>query len=118
MSPSPPTGSLKLEIEHRGNAVVARLIGSANMVSANDLQDDLFALVDRNPGQIVLDLSQLAFINSLGLGGIIAAHVRYRRQSGTIVLAAPPPEIQELLRVTNLTRLFPIYDTVEAPSAN
>ena len=118
MSPSSPTGLLKLETEHRGNAVIARLIGSANMVSATDLQDDLFALVDQNPSQIVLDLSRLAFINSLGLGGIIAAHVRYRRQNGTIALAAPPPEIMELLRITNLTRLFPIYDTVETALAN
>ena len=118
MSPSSPTELLRLEVEQRGNALIARLIGSANMVTASELQGDLFALVDRNPRHIVLDLSRLAFINSVGLGGIIAAHVRGRRQNSLISVAAPSPEILELLRVTNLTRLFPVYDSVEAALAN
>ncbi len=118
MSSASPSESLRLEVEHRGSALVARLIGSANMVTASDLQDDLFALLERAPGRIVLDLSGLAFINSVGLGGIIAAHVRCHRQNRTIALAAPSPEILELLRLTNLTRLFPVYDSVEAALAN
>jgi anti-anti-sigma factor len=118
MSPTSANELLRLEVEPRGNVIVARLIGSANMVNVANLQDDLFAIVDRNPRQIVLDLSQLAFINSVGLGGIIAAHVRSRRQNGAISIAAPSAEILELLRVTNLTRLFPVYDSVDAALAN
>ncbi len=113
MPSNSPGELLRLDVEPRGDALVARLVGSANMINAADLQDQLFAIVDRKPSHLVLDLSQLAFINSVGLGGIIAAHVRSRRQKGVISIAAPTPDILELLRVTNLTRLFPVYDSVD-----
>jgi len=118
MSTRTSTGVLKIEVERRGSATIARLIGSANMVSANHLQDQLLALVEGRPQRLVLDLSGLDFISSVGLGGIIAAHLRCRYHSGSIVLAAPTPEILELLKVTNLTRLFPIHDSVDAALAD
>jgi len=118
MSSRTSTGVLKIEVEQRGGATIARLIGSANMVSANHLQEQLLSLVEDRPQRLVLDLSGLDFISSVGLGGIIAAHVRCRHHGGSIVLAAPTPEILALLQVTNLTRLFPVHDSVDAALAD
>jgi anti-sigma B factor antagonist len=118
MSPRTSTGVLKIEVEQRGSATIARLIGSANMVSANHLQDQLLTLVEGRPQRLILDLSGLDFISSVGLGGIIAAHLRCRHHSGTIALAAPTPDILELLRVTNLTKLFSVHESVDAALAD
>ncbi len=115
--PPPSTEQLKLEVEPRGDAMVVRMVGSANMVAAADLKDQLLDLVARGPRRIVLDMSRLAFICSVGLSGIIAAHLRCRRNKGEITVAAPPPDILDLLRVTNLTRLFPVHPSVEAALA-
>jgi anti-sigma B factor antagonist len=117
---SPPTSAnvLTIEVEDRCGAVVARLIGSANMVSATDLQDQLLEIIERKPRRLVLDLSRLDFISSVGLGGIIAAHLRCRHFNTSIALAGPQPEIIELLQVTNLNRLFPIHASVDAAVAD
>ncbi len=114
---APSTEKLILETEPRGDAMVVRMVGSANMVAASDLKDQLLELVARGPRRIVLDMSELAFICSVGLSGIIAAHLRCRRNNGEITLAAPSRDILDLLRVTNLTRLFPVHATVEAALA-
>ena len=118
MPSPPPIETLKIECEQRGDITVARLIGSANMVSASALQDELFTLLEQNPRHLVLDLSQLAFISSVGLGGIIAAHLRCRKNNSTMAMAAPSADILELLQVTNLTRLFPVHRTVETALAH
>ncbi len=118
MMSSTPAELLRVEVETQGTTTIARLIGSANMVVSTDLKDQLLDLVASQPQQLILDLSQLEFISSVGLSGIIAAHLRCRHHSGTVKLAAPRPEILELLTVTNLTRLFPIHESVEAALAS
>jgi anti-sigma B factor antagonist len=109
--------TLRIEIEPRGECAVVRLSGSATMDVAGDLQDRLFALLDTGTRRVVLDLSDLDFISSVGLGGIIAAHLRCRHCSGMVQIASPKPAIRELLTVTRLDRLFPIHDSIESAVA-
>jgi len=49
-----------------------------------------------------------------GLGAIIAGHARCRHHHGQIKLVAPSRPVRDLLETTRLTKLFPIYDSVEA----
>ncbi len=107
-------GDLKIEIDRRGDVAVVTLVGSAHMNVSTDLRDQLVELADETTRQLVIDLSDLEFISSLGLGGIVAAHLRSRKNNGSVELVNPRPEIRDLLSVTQLTRLFPIYDSVDA----
>ena len=108
---------LRVEVSKHGSTTIAKLIGSANMVASSDLKDQLLKLIQESPARLVLDLSELEFISSVGLGGIIAAHIRCRHHKGAVELAAPQPDIRDLLTVTNLTSLFVIHDSVEAALA-
>ena len=116
-NPSSSADGLRVEVEHRDRAAIVKLTGSANMDVADDLQERLLELVDTPTDQLILDLSELQFVSSVGLGAIIAAHLRCRHHDGEIRLVAPPPKILELLEVTKLTKLFAIYDSVEAAIA-
>lgn len=118
MSELSPTGLLKVEVSKQGSTTIAKLIGSANMVASSELKNKLLQLVKESQGQLVLDLSELEFISSVGLGGIIAAHLRCRHHQGSVELAAPQPDILELLTVTNLTSLFVVHESVEAALAS
>lgn len=108
----PCSGELHIEIDRRGAAAIVRLAGSAHMVVANDLRDQLVALVDEGLYQMVLDMTDLEFINSVGLGAIIAAYLRCRRHNGVVSVVAPRPAIREILSVTKLTHLFPVHASV------
>ena len=114
MEPPTPSETLGVAVEPRPDATVVRLTGSANMDVSAGLRDQLISLVDTHRKQLILDLSGLNFISSVGLGGIIAAHLRCRYCHGEIKLVAPQPPIRELLEVTKLTKLFPIYETIES----
>lgn len=109
--------SLRIEVEPSGPTAIVRLVGSADMNVTDQLRDQLVGLVDAGHHMLVLELSGLKFINSMGLGAIIAAHLRCRHCKTEIRLVSPQPPIRDLLRITRLDRLFPIFDSLDAALA-
>jgi anti-sigma B factor antagonist len=63
---------------------------------------------------LAIDLSGLDFICSLGLGAIVAAYLRARRAGIGIRLVAPRPEIRDLLTLTKLETLLPVFDSISS----
>jgi len=94
---------LEIDVERRGEAVICKLAGSATMDVCHLLNDRL----------LVLDLGDLEFICSLGLGGLVATYLYARQHQGRVVVAAPHPAVRELLELTRLTTLMPIFATAE-----
>ena len=109
---------LSVDVERRGTAVVVRLIGAAHMNSSSELGRLLTEEIEPDTRRMVLDLSRLQFMSSVGLGGIIGAHARCCRQKAVLEIVHPTPAILELLEVTKLTRLFTIHPTVDAALAS
>lgn len=113
-APSQNPGACRMSVDHQGAAIVVKLAGSINMDVADDVQRRLIELIDSgNAQRMILDLAELDFIASSGLGAIIATHVHGRHQDHELVLAQPAPKIRELLNLTRLDKLFPIYNTLE-----
>jgi len=105
--------SLSLEVEETPQAAVVHLQGSASMNEADRIRSALSALAEKRIQMIVLDLGQMDFICSAGLGAIISAHLKSRHHSGQIRLANPQPAVMKLLETTRLTKLFPVFADVE-----
>lgn len=109
--------SLQLDVQQLDEATVVRLRGAAGMYDAERLQDRLEQLTEADPGQMVLDLTELAFISSQGLGALVAVQSRRRRQGRPLKLVRPQPPVRQVLEMTRLTQLFPIYDSTQAALA-
>lgn len=112
-STNPASDEFQLEIQERGDAAIVTLAGSIHMNVCERLQADLLELIDRPTRKLVLDLSRLTFICSLGLGALVAAHLRSRHHKGAVRLVSPDPSIRNLLEVTKLVKIFPPYDSVD-----
>jgi len=104
---------LKLDVRQVGSAAVVCVSGSAGITEAERLRLRLEKLAEKKMPLIILDLSEMNFICSAGLGAIISAHLKCRHHDGKIRLVSPEPAIMELLATTRLTKLFDIYDSVE-----
>jgi anti-sigma B factor antagonist len=79
------------------------------------------ALLDAAEGknhEIIVDLSQLEFLDSTGLGALIGAHRRATENDGSVRLVAHEGQILRLLRITGLLDVFPVYPSVEAALAD
>jgi anti-sigma B factor antagonist len=93
--------------------VVVRLVGDASLTTVEKLRDALKPVLASNAARVVIDMADLAFINSLGLGVIL----EFRHQLGDakkLRLSGARQSVADILKRTRLVDLFPMY---ESPSA-
>lgn len=62
---------------------------------------------------VLLDLSQVELINSLGLGMIVAAYTSLKKNSISLVLISPSEKVTNLLSITHLNTIFKCYNSTE-----
>ncbi len=85
--------------------------------TVHPVRDALLRLAAGEPARVVLDLSDVATCDSSGLNLMVEAQRVATRQGGWLRLAGVTPGVQRVLQVTNLTRVLPVYDTVEAAAS-
>jgi anti-sigma B factor antagonist len=104
---------LRIEVESRPEGAVVRIAGAASLDVAHRIQAKLQELAAQKVPLVVLDLDGLEFVSSLGLGAIIAGHLKVRQYAGEVRIARPQPAILQLLQTTRLTKLMAVFPTVE-----
>ncbi|HYO41127.1 MAG TPA: STAS domain-containing protein [Nocardioidaceae bacterium] len=102
----------KSDIGQRG--AVLTLDGRLNMVSAPQLKTAVTNAVAEGRSQVVVDLSAVTFLDSSGLGALIAGLKAARQASGDLRMTGANEQVRTVLRLTNLDRVLRPYDTVQA----
>ncbi|QLH53861.1 MAG: hypothetical protein CH6_2259 [Candidatus Kapaibacterium sp.] len=62
---------------------------------------------------LLLDLSNVEVINSLGLGMIVAAYTSLKKNSIALILISPSDKVLNLLKITHLDTIFKIYNSAD-----
>ena len=93
-------------VERSDERVAARLNGDLDIVNAEDVKRDLTEVLEAGPKSLVLDLGEVRFVDSSGLGTLVAIH-RYADTAGsTFTLRRVPPQVQRLFEITRLHDLL------------
>jgi anti-sigma B factor antagonist len=92
---------LELERSATDAAVVIAVRGEIDMATAAQLRDLLDQLVDEGSRHIVLDCRELAFLDSSGIGVLVAARNRLG-EDGEIVLDSPQAHVRKVLEITGV----------------
>ena len=71
------------------------------------------AVKDDGTPRLIIDMEGVSFVDSTGLGSVIAALKLVRGSKGDIRLAAPNQQVRVVLELTTLDRVFAYYPTVE-----
>ena len=66
-------------------------------------------LIAEGRPDILLDLARVRYIDSSGLGEMVAAQTAARRAGGQVALLAPTPNVREVFEMTRLVQVFDIY---------
>jgi anti-sigma B factor antagonist len=88
--------------------------GTLDIATSPTLRAALLEAADRANHEIVVDLTQLEFLDSTGLGALIGAHKRAAEHGGSVRLVAHEGQILRLLRITGLLDVFSVYPSVDA----
>ena len=105
--------SIKTKTEQSGKIAIIEIKGS--LVGDGDTDKFRGAVADfieQGNRCLVIDLDKVNYMNSSGIGAIIAAYTSYKKNSGVVKLAGLTNNIQSLLAVTKLIDIFEVYDTV------
>ena len=96
------------------NGVVISLEGKMMLgYEANDFHEAIENAMDHNKKKIVVDLSNVEFITSWGIGILIYGHTTTTNRGGEFRLAAVSEKINEILIKTKLDKTFEKFATVE-----
>jgi anti-sigma B factor antagonist len=104
-----PTDASRLEIVERADgAATTRLSGDLDIVTSDEVKRDLAALVDAGHVSLALDLSTVGFVDSSGLGVLVALHRHAQSSGGSFVVRSVPPQVQRLFDITRLGDLLTV----------
>ncbi len=73
------------------------------------LRDVLHVFVSKGRKKFVVNLSDVDFIDSFGIGELVRSYATVRKQGGELVLAQLAPKVYALLEITKLHTLFEIH---------
>lgn len=94
--------------------VVLTVRGSVDLTTTPQLRGTLVRLIDEGRHRLVLELSGVDLIDSIGLGVIVGTVHRLRPHDGSLAIAAPSRQARTVLEITQLVRLVASHDTVAA----
>jgi anti-sigma B factor antagonist len=106
-------------IERTENGVVVLVpAGRLDTQGAAGLNAALQRAVSEGRHKMVVDMSQVRYINSAGLRTLVDVLARNRKENGDVKLVALDRNVAHVFRTIGFDRLFAIYDTLEAAIAD
>ena len=113
-------GRIDLSIASRteGGWSVVDVGGEIDVFTAPKLREHLVGVIEGGSSHLVVDLLDVSFMDSTGLGVLVGALRRVRETGGELVLVCAEGAVRRVLGITGLDQLFPVRSSVaEAISA-
>lgn len=105
---------LRISTESKSDITLVRVSGELDSMNVADLQTAFAALLNDQNRLFVLDLSDLEFIDSAGLGGLIAVWEHTMEQGCFLALGACSPRVSEVLQITGLCSVLQPRGSMDA----
>jgi anti-sigma B factor antagonist len=103
---------MKIDQRAVGDVVVLDLKGRVTMGEGDELlKDKVNSLVNQGHRKIVLNLAEVPYVDSAGLGEIVRTYTTVSRQGGSLKLLNLTKRITDLLSITKLLTVFETFDS-------
>jgi anti-sigma B factor antagonist len=108
-------GFVDLKLGHytKDGIEVVDVEGEIDVYTAPRLRELLIDLVNKNNYQLVVNMEKVEFLDSTGLGVLVGGLKRVRAHDGSLDLVCTQERILKIFRITGLTKVFGIHDTVD-----
>ena len=100
-----------LGVDRSEDATVVRLTGELDLYNAPELRETLVGLAGERPARLVLDLTEVEFVDSTALGVLIEARSRMDDRKA-FLLAAPGFETRRALKISGLDQHLTVHATL------
>jgi anti-anti-sigma factor len=96
---------------------VVELAGRLDSASVAAIDGRLSALAATRAARVLVDLSQVSFLASIGIRALLSAARVLRKHGGKMVILSPQPAVGEVLKATAIESMIPVFWERDAASA-
>jgi anti-sigma B factor antagonist len=95
-----------------GDVVIVDVSGKVTLGDGGDamLKDKMGSLVQQGHKKVLLNLGDVSYVDSAGLGAIVQAYATLNKNGGSLRLVNATKRIKDLLSITKLLTIFETYD--------
>ncbi len=96
-----------------GNVAIVKVTGDITLNKGGDvlLKDKVQSLLQQGHKNLVIDLSEVSYVDSAGLGELVQAYATAKNRGGALKLLSVTKRLKDLLVVTKLLTVFDPFDT-------
>jgi anti-sigma B factor antagonist len=103
---------MKALIRQVGSVAVVDLSGKITIGEGDVvLRDKVHELLESGKTSLLLNLEKVSYMDSAGIGELVACYKRAREKGGTVKLLSPSGKVFDLLQLTKLEGVFDTYST-------
>ena len=103
---------MEIKVREDGKVQILACVGRMDAQVSALLKEHIQELLDTGATQLIMDLEGLEFLDSSGLGALVACLRRVKEKKGEIKLAGLRPEVRSIFDITRVSRLFHICESV------
>lgn len=107
-----PTMNILTE-KHNGKTILSLKEERLDAHNSGELKDRILKVLEDGSHHLIIDLAQVRFIDSSGLGALLSGYKNAGLRSGSFVLAGLQPRVQSMFELTRLHRVFEIYASLQ-----
>lgn len=106
---------LDIKSQRDGDVCAVVLDGEIDVYTAPRLKEELVSVVESGCPNVIVDMQNVGFIDSSGLGVLVSVLRRARERDGVVRIVCTRENILKIFRITGLDKVFPIFsDLAEA----
>jgi len=106
-----------IDVQQRDGCAVLSVSGEVDLATAPQLRQQLVDLVTDGHRCIVVDLSGTDFLDSTGLGALVAGLKRLRAHDGEMRVVCTTPRVRKVFELTHVDRVLPLFESVDEACA-
>jgi anti-sigma B factor antagonist len=95
-------------VRFESDTLVLRVVGELDVSTAPALRACALDRINAGTTDMVIDLSEMSFIDSMGLSVLLAIRKRVEGRGGSVRLRGPSPQARMVLEITTVDQIFPI----------
>lgn len=104
---------MEINVREEGTIRIVSCEGRLDAQVSGVVKDQIKQHIDEGSTRLVLDLQGVEFLDSSGLGALVASLRKVKEKKGEIKLSGLRPEVRSIFDITRVSRLFHIYDDVQ-----
>lgn len=104
---------MNINIRSKNEVVILDIAGEIDLYNAPEIKDVINKLIEEKKYNVVINLEQVSYIDSSGIGALISSLSNLKKYQGGLKIIKVYASVRKVFELTKLTSFFEIYETEE-----